>query len=346
MREHAANVPADWHTADTAAFPERSRTLGALIDAFMTEKVSTFHGLRYHVRVRHRQFLDRIKRAHGDVRLDQIRPKTILEWYDLWSENKAKVSIGHAFIGHLRTVMGFGIVILEDEECGRIKTFLREMRFKNGQPRKHRLTFQQVNLIRAKAHELGYPSIALANALQFEVILRQKDVIGEWVPLIEPGVSEVTWHGKKWITGLRWNEIDAGLVLRHTTSKKGKDIEFPLGKAPMVIEELHKLAQRNPAKRSGPIIICEYTGRPWVPGEFRRKWRIIARAAGVPDHTFNMDSRSGGITEAFEAGADPDKIRKNATHAQLSQTLDYNRGSQFAASDDVIEKRVAARPRD
>ena len=40
------------------------------------------------------------------------------------------------------------------------------------QPRKERLTFEQANMIRAKAHELGLHSIALAQAFQFEAMLR------------------------------------------------------------------------------------------------------------------------------------------------------------------------------
>ncbi|MER2251489.1 hypothetical protein ABS772_16340 [Methylorubrum podarium] len=34
--------------------------------------------------------------------------------------------------------------------------------------------------LRAAAHEVGRPSIALAVTLQFDLGLRQKDVIGEW----------------------------------------------------------------------------------------------------------------------------------------------------------------------
>jgi hypothetical protein len=34
---------------------------------------------------------------------------------------------------------------------------------------------------------MGWHSIALAQAIQFDCALRQKDVIGEWVPESEPG---------------------------------------------------------------------------------------------------------------------------------------------------------------
>jgi hypothetical protein len=71
----------------------------------------------------------------------------------------------------------------------------------------------QVTLIRAEAHRRGFPSIALAQAIQFECIFRQKDVIGEWVPVAEPGTSEIVHESpnggtKKWLRGIRWSEVD------------------------------------------------------------------------------------------------------------------------------------------
>jgi len=43
------------------------------------------------------------------------------------------------------------------------------------------MTYKQVVAFIAKAHELGQPELARAQALQFEGTLRQIDVIGEWV---------------------------------------------------------------------------------------------------------------------------------------------------------------------
>jgi hypothetical protein len=88
------------------------------------------------------------------------------------------------------------------------------------QPRNEVLSAEQADAIRAHAHEIGWHSIALAQAFQFELLLRQKDVIGEWVPMSEPGVALETWKGQKWLRGLIWSEIDDNLVLRHVTSKR------------------------------------------------------------------------------------------------------------------------------
>jgi hypothetical protein len=65
--------------------------------------------------------------------------------------------------------------------------------------------------------------------------LTQKQVIGEWVPLTEPGSSDVLQGKAKWVTGIRWSDIDEHMVL-----SVGKDIKIDLRRAPMVMEELSR----------------------------------------------------------------------------------------------------------
>jgi site-specific recombinase XerD len=173
------------------------------------------------------------------------------------------------------------------------------------------------------AHEFAWHSIALAQALQFELMLRQKDVIGEWVPVAEPGDSGVEDAGQKWLRGLRWDEIDQNMVLRHVTSKRQKEIEIDLSSVPMVIEELALI----PRRAAGPIVICEVTGLPYSTAEFRRKWRLVANAAGVPKSVRNMDSRAGAISEATDAGADLEHVRHAATHSDIAMTQKYSRNA-------------------
>ena len=81
------------------------------------------------------------------------------------------------------------------------------------------LTAAQAIAIRAEAHRRGYPSIALAQAFAYELMLRQKDVIGEWVPVSEPGLSEVVAGTSKWLNGLHWSDIDQNMKLRKKISK-------------------------------------------------------------------------------------------------------------------------------
>jgi len=248
----------------------------------------------------------------------------MLAWHKDWSDDGKKLAIAHAVIGQFRVLFGFGATILEDPECERLCGIMSKMRFPMSKPRSERMTAEQADAIRMKAHEFGWHSIAVAQAFQFELMLRQKDVIGEWVPLKEPGLSLVVARGQKWISGITWNEIDQNLVMKHTTSKRQKEITVDLKIAPMILDEF---AFMGPRKDSGPLIICEVTGLPYTTAEFRRKWRIVATAAGVPKEVFNMDSRAGGITEASDAGADMEHIRHAATHSDIAMTQKYSRGS-------------------
>ena len=90
---------------------------------------------------------------------------------------------------------------------------------------------------------------------------------------------------------------------------------------------------------TGPIIISEASGRPWHAVEFRRNWRLAAINAGIPKSVRNMDSRAGAITEALDAGALPDQVRKTATHSDLSMTQKYSRGDASAIVE-VMQKRA------
>jgi flagellar biosynthesis regulator FlaF len=69
---------------------------------------------------------------------------------------------------------------------------------------------------------------------------------------------------------------------------------------------------------SGPIVICDTNGLPWTGNEYRRKWRKVARHCGIPDNVWNMDSRSGAISEAIAAGAPIEFVRHAAAQRRFS----------------------------
>jgi hypothetical protein len=324
-------------------------TLKSLIDCYQTDPDSTYHKKRFAVRKNHDMFLRRIVKRHGDELLSDIKGRLLLAWHKEWSGGGEKVAIGHAFIGHLRTAIRFGLTLLEDPECSRLAGVLHEMRFAMPKPRNERLTANQAIAHRVQSHARGWDYMALAQALQFELMLRQKDVIGEWVPLKEPGISVTLGPKGKWISGLRWEEIDQNLILRHTTSKRGKDIEVDLKLAPMVLEELAILTGTPIAKLTraalpvaGPVILCETNGWPYTTAEFRRKWRIVANEAGIPKEVRSMDSRAGAISEATDAGADLEHVRHAATHSDSAMTQRYSRGSKDKVAG-VSRLRVAHR---
>ncbi|WP_398470951.1 hypothetical protein [Tardiphaga sp.] len=314
--------------------------LAEVIDAYQVDPLSSFHKQRFHVRQNHAGMLRRIREQHGATPIAAITGRTLIEWHAGW-KGADKVAMAHSMVGQLRTVFSFGFTHLADTQCERISQILHRLKFPMAGARTERITADQADAVRTWAHIVGWHSIALAQALQFELILRQKDVIGEWVPVPEPGDSEEVWGDQKWLRGLRWSEISDDLILRHVTSKRQKPVEADLGLSPMVMEELAFLDEIPSGDE--PVIINEATGMPWTASEYRRKWRIVARYAGVPDNVFNMDSRSGGISEAFEAGVTPERIQKSATHSDLRMTSRYNRGDQLRAASEVQRGRATQR---
>ncbi len=326
-----------WGRGDVQKIGRYNGTIATLIDCYLTDRVSSFQKLRYRTRENYLCLCRRIDKEHGADQLRNIRARHILAWHQDWIAS-GHVSMAHSLMGMLRMLVGFGLTILEDRECERLAGVLSNLRFPMARPRIAILTADHVLAIRAEAHRRGLHSMALAQAIQFECMLRQKDVVGEFVPLNEPGVSEVISGNDKWLRGIRWEEIDDDLILRHTTSKRNKDVEIDLKLAPMVMEEL----ERIPNREKGPVIVYEITGLPYVTHQFRRLWREIATAARVPKSIRNMDSRAGAITEATQSGADLEHIRHAATHGDISMTQRYARGAAEKTAI-VMRMRVEGR---
>lgn len=311
-----------WLEQIAPATPVFNGTLSSLIACYQADPVSGYSKRRYATKQNYDYLCRRLRKDHGTVTIADIKYRTLLVWHDGWSAG-GKVALGHSLIGMLRTLVRFGATIMESDECARVAAVLHAMKFQMPAPRSKWVNAEQAQAIIDKALELGVPSIALAQAFQFECTLRQKDVIGEWVPLSEAGVSDIISGNTKWHRGLRWEEISRpDLVLHHITSKKNKLVEPPLQEAPMVLEAFKRIGE---LPTRGPIIVSEFTRLPYTAFDFRRRWRAIARQAGVPDDVYNMDTRAGAITEATDAGVPLEHARHMATHSNTATTAGYSR---------------------
>jgi hypothetical protein len=280
-------------------------TLLSLVRCYRADSRSGYSKLTYNARLNYDAQIDRLVDEVGASKpLAELDAAKIQQFHDDWTKGQRKLAMGHALVGKLRLLFGFGMLHLNDPECTRLSTILHKLRFSTGRKPRQRLTAEHVVRIRAEAHRMRRPSIALAQALQFELGLLQKDVIGEWVPIAEKGTSEITWNGQKWLRGLRWSEIDDDLILRRSSSNEAIDLK----QLPMISVEIMALIERHKLDgppRVGPMIISERDHRPWTGGEFRRLWRQIATAAGVPKEIKNMDTRptaSSGPQEVSAGG--------------------------------------------
>jgi integrase len=332
-----------WTKGDTQFDPGLifDGTVGSLIKLYQTDPDSEFQNLRYKTHLSYASKLRALDAAVGGVRVSDITFRSFKRWYDEFStpdtpDGPERQSRAHSFLTMLRIVLAYGKLALPASRCPAVCSILSEMEFAGGTRRRTEyMTASQCRLIRAEAHRRGRRSVAQAQALAFELGVRQRDIIGEWVPVAWPGVSDIFRGGYKWLMGMRWDEIDENLILRHRLSKSvrgkkaimqagaGKTEEFDLKAYPMVMEELnfdHPL--------SGPIIVNEHTGQPWNEKQFQKVWREIARACGIPDNVQNRDSRPGAATEAELSGAPKETVQRMLGHSRGETTDIYLRGGR------------------
>jgi len=332
----------DW-TGETTLKPLRTgRTLGQLIEEYKADRVSRYRKLRYPTRVNHDHLLRRMTETYGDLLMSEITARTLEEMHIHWTNDGETIAMGHSFMSKLRTICKYGSGMLRDRDCTEICNAIASRRDDTfGERNDAFLTIDQAIAIREKAREIGYFSIAMAQALQFDTLLRQKDCIGEWVPLDEPGQSTVIRGGWKWLRGVTWEEIDHNLVLNHVTSKKQKRLILPLAEAPMVVEELRHVPDwlKN---LGGPLIVYEASAYPWKAVKFRQIWRKIADICGVPKEVKNMNSRAGGISEGIKAGIPLEFMRHAAKHSDIQMTQRYDRNEHELAAE-ALRRRVASR---
>ena len=238
-----------------------------------------------------------------------------------------------------RRLFAYGITA-EIPECARLATILDASRFKQPGRRRVKLELAHVEAFVAEALKRNRVSLALGTALQFETTLRQRDVIGEWEPLA-PGAehSGVVLRGRRWVHGLTRADIADDKTIVKETTKTGALVAHNLKLCALAYSLLALVPLHQ---RVGPVIIDEKAGRPYAAHAYAREWRTVARAAGVPDHVWNMDARAGGISEGDDAGADLDMLRSAAGHTQASTTARYVRGT-IGKSRKVAELRQAHR---
>jgi hypothetical protein len=302
IQRHGAVVPSTPPVPEAPQFPPKDagpsiKTVAQLVDSY--QATDQYRQLGFKTR----KFYDRVTRqlleTYAVANLADIKGQEIQRLYDFWSQNGTKQAMGHAVIAQFRIYVNYGATRLELPECVRLSVLLRAMRFRLPRVRTERLTEEQIRLIIAKAHKQGRDSLALAQALQAECPLRQIDVLGQWIPNSEPGISAITYGEQKWLRGLRWERIDANLVLR--VAQGDKEVKVDLRKCELVMQELNRIEKRP---TSGPVIIDEDTGRPYDSDKFRGLWRTIANSVGVPKNVNNADSPGGkGLPKAKASAA-------------------------------------------
>jgi hypothetical protein len=306
-----------------------SITIGALIASFKTDPHSRYRRLSYKVRLDRDRYLKRIERDYGDCLLASIDSRALRTWYNQWTEG-GKFAVGKALIGQLRALFSHG-VLLDDSltsDSLRLYEIIKRKRLKPIQPRTAKITSEHVYAIRATAKQIGWFSIALAQAIQFELLMRQKDVIGYWLPKAEaPRSADVQWHEQVWTGGLRWEEIDDQLILRHRTSPRESEVVADLKRAPMVLTELSHLARFLDSRAKAP-----------APSEEE----VLASIRAIIDNLNKRDSIGTFIGQCVETMPEA-QARDVPAFVPASWMFEVRR-SDLPASGPLIICEATARP--
>lgn len=326
------------------AFPKRryDGTIKSLCALFQSDEDSPYRGMKWNSQKAIDQSLKIVSATVGARRVGALLGPDFKRWHRGWAEPAAEGKPRRAWrakhcMDAVRQVIGYG-VSLGHKDCVQADAILSKLRFPTPSARRSKMTLAHVDAIRTAAHEAGLGSVALATVLQFELSLRQKDVIGEWAPAPD-AEGGIVHRGTRWANGLVWSDIDASLILRKTHTKTGVEVEHDLKLYPAVLDEIGRVP---PERRVGPMIISEATGEPYKHRTFTQTWRRIANTAGVPKSVWNMDARAGAISEAYDAGAEETDVMKHAGHKNRQTSARYNRGNLEQTSR-VARIRVAKR---
>jgi hypothetical protein len=311
-----------------------------LCEKFEVDEFSPVRTKRAATQAFYARYLKVIKANVGGRVIAQLTGEDVRRWFAQWKEKHGQRS-AKACIQTLRRAVKYGCEIGHDPSM-RFERMLAAMRFETPPARSDRATAEMAASFIAKANEMDRPMVALAVMIQWEIGLRQKDVIGEWVARnINDQAGGITDGRWRWQWGLTWGDIGADWTLRKPTSKSNgrKVVSVDLKLIPDLLAALQAIPKE---RRTGPIILDEAAGRPYKASHYQHTFRHIADKAGWPTKVWNMDTRAGAITEASEAGANPHDLMNFAGHTQLSTTQGYIReGSE--KSGRVVQIRQAIR---
>src|SRR5262249_40525113 len=141
-----------------------------LVELYRTHKDSPFLAVQYRTRTHYDYLLRRITKDHSNAVLAEMDSESFISFYKLWKSGGKgdNTAMAHALVTMMRGLFNFGAVTLKDAHCDRLSMALHRMHFRTTKkPRKH-ISEEEVDAVISKAVDLLLPSIALAQALQFD----------------------------------------------------------------------------------------------------------------------------------------------------------------------------------
>jgi hypothetical protein len=318
--------------------PSYDGSIKSLIVLYRTDENSPYQALKHSTRIRdYDPSLRLITTTVGARQISALKGEDFRRWYREWGKG-GLTRRAHGAIRKLRSVLSYGVE-QKLRGCSQAREIISLIRFATPDARTVKMEYAHAKAICDKAIELGRPSIAVTQAIQWDTALRRIHIIGEWLPVEEGDTGGIIRGKTKW-RGLTAADISAEKVLTvPVTTKNKRATRHDLTACPLVLEVLKQV----PLPSVGPLIVSETTCLPYRENYYAQDWREIAKAAGVPDGVWSMDARAGAISEAEEATGDLDAARKMAGHSTSKTTLVYVRNDDLANNRRVAEARSKLR---
>lgn len=329
----------------------RTRYDGTMLSAckiYQEHPYSRFHAVSDTTR---RGYLADLKVIIESVPHRRIKNVTVLDvqnWYGEWRKGveyidpdgthwfgPERIARAHNAVAMVRMVIRF-MAALRHADCKLLAEELAKVQFEREGAREQELTYQHVrDFIRAAGEMVDKGVIArdralylsIATAAQFELMLRQGDIIGKWQKRkadakFPSGIELLHTDTETWAGFFTWEKIPGWRWRTRTSKSKYRAaVEFDL----QIYDLLFPLLEQVPTEeRAGAIIKGEY-GLPIRYRTFVKAFRKIAQWAKIPDEVWSMDARAGGAGEADEAGVDTTLISTGLTHTNVTTTGRYLR---------------------
>jgi hypothetical protein len=367
-REHTARLH-KWIDDQNAPAEDAPRlitrydgTVRSAVRIYQEHPYSRFHRVGNNTRTTYSEQLTILENECGLRRIARLTVLDVENWYNTWRQPAApggreRIDKAHDLVSMFKTVLRFNAA-LRHPSCKQLADELALVKFEKGGAREQEMTFAQVAAFIRKAMEMAQSGVLTAErartmvigvAAQFDLLLRQRDIIGAWEPTrrlgkIPPGQhvlehGDRTWHGY-----LTWENIPAWRWrMRTSKSKYRAPADFDLQNHTL----LFPLLEAVPLAERRGVIVKGDDGLPMTRHSYAKWFRKIARAAGIPDEVWNMDARAGGATEGYvDAEADLGLVQAGLTHANPNTTLRYIRRGSSRKIAKLADARRAARAAD
>jgi hypothetical protein len=326
--------------------PRFDGTIGSLAQLYKSDPESGFQYIKANSQANYSEWLTIVEKTIGHLRISFVPAKYFRTCFEGWVKpakegGPERERRAYGCIQMVRVLLDYGIQA-DLPACRKLRDAMEKIRFPTRAPRDETMLYAQAKAVVEMCLRENNKSMALAQAIQWDTMMRQRDVIGQWRfepedHQLKPGEIR---KGKLVWSGLTIDKIVPGGLLEVRTSKKGQPVLHLIDECKLVMHVIPFIDRSVP---NAPVAVTSQ-GQPWGDHRaFGKAWRRYADKAGLPKTVWNMDARASGVTEASAGGAKDDDIASNVGHASKLTTRRIYKRKAPQISRRVQESRRAAR---